>query len=443
MVFKKHISQSIFRHRIPRLIFLILLLINISGCSKDSSNLSEREKMLEDANLLFETIETNHIMFAQNLEPLEYYILKEEFLNDINENMNREEFFIRSNAVLASLNDGHTYIIDPKKKELNIQWRYIDGKLIVLEKTTLPQGSEIISIGGTDISEIIEFTKTLHPIENQIAIELNIENYAKKYSALSVFGVEINLRGSTSTTLIEYKHNEEVFARYVRFFGGYEAYMLTNASAARNIPRNRSYIKDDVFIFQLGAFWFDHGFNNSINSLAKYIENGGDSVIIDLRDSPGGNIQVGLDILDELNATHGMYSLATYIPKTPLETDELSEKSVREIIFNNSQHIVGNIDVNLIVLTNRYSFSSAVMLPALIQDANIGIVVGEIPANSPNAYIDSIMFKLPYSEYEVFYSHKYWARPNEKAPANKLIPDYIINFNEDALEIALQIIKDK
>lgn len=92
--------------------------------------------------------------------------------------------------------------------------------------------------------------------------------------------------------------------------------------------------------------------------------------------------------------------------------------------IKNKQYEKLLFDGALYVLTNTESFSSAMDFALIIQDNELGYVVGESPANAVNSYGDVTLFSLPNSGMLIQISTKKWYRIDGTNPNDYVIPDY-------------------
>lgn len=98
-----------------------------------------------------------------------------------------------------------------------------------------------------------------------------------------------------------------------------------------------------------------------------------------------------------------------------------------------------NEAVQLIVLSDRHTFSAATMLCTYVKDGKLGKIVGEPSFNQPNAYGDFINVTLEHSKIEMYVSHKQLIRPDDANTDNMLIPDVEV-YAEDAYEKAVEML---
>ena len=79
--------------------------------------------------------------------------------------------------------------------------------------------------------------------------------------------------------------------------------------------------------------------------------------------------------------------------------------------------------IELVVLSDKYTFSSATLLCTWIRDGNLGKIIGEPSSNQPSAYGDILVFTLKNSKLEIVISHKKFIRPDQYKKENVLIPN--------------------
>ena len=96
-----------------------------------------------------------------------------------------------------------------------------------------------------------------------------------------------------------------------------------------------------------------------------------------------------------------------------------------------------NPEINLVVLTDYSTYSSATMLAVFTQDGKLGKIIGQPSSNSPSAYGDVLDFKLKNSGLTIGVSYKRFIRPDTKADQRMLQPDILVPLGEDALQSAL------
>lgn len=96
----------------------------------------------------------------------------------------------------------------------------------------------------------------------------------------------------------------------------------------------------------------------------------------------------------------------------------------------------------MVVLSDKYTFSSATLLCTWIRDGKLGKIIGEASSNQPNAYGDILVFTLKNSKLEIGISHKKFIRSDQYKEENMLIPD-IETSAEDAYQQGVGYLKSR
>ena len=102
-----------------------------------------------------------------------------------------------------------------------------------------------------------------------------------------------------------------------------------------------------------------------------------------------------------------------------------------------------NESIDLVVLTNERTFSSATMLAVYVKDGGLGTIIGTPSVNAPSSYGDILYYKMPKTGLEVTISYKKFLRPDTEADQRILLPDIITDYYDDALETAIDYLSMK
>jgi C-terminal processing protease CtpA/Prc len=78
------------------------------------------------------------------------------------------------------------------------------------------------------------------------------------------------------------------------------------------------------------------------------------------------------------------------------------------------------------LLVNRHSYSNAASLAGMVQDYGFAKVIGEETADLPTSYASSAQFTLPASGIAVTYPKGYFVRPNGDKKLKGVVPDFPI-----------------
>tara|TARA_B100000809_G_scaffold57208_1_gene53272 strand:+ start:146 stop:2002 length:1857 start_codon:yes stop_codon:yes gene_type:complete len=194
---------------------------------------------------------------------------------------------------------------------------------------------------------------------------------------------------------------------------------------------------------------------DSLNN--KKIQN----LVIDLRNNPGGNLTLGIQLLYFLTDQEGLkgfsdfaYTSDIYKSYFPSEYSELEKKypngfSKNKLVLNkNSDNLFYEITNRkskyyvpenrpvfkgkVFVISNYRTGSAAAMLTTLFQDNNIGTIIGTSVGNNPTGATTYTPMKLPKTKASISIATTYQERPN-KEKGKIQIPDYWVEYSIEDL----------
>lgn len=147
------------------------------------------DEVKEDIESMIDIMESSHPIFLEEV-PEEYYKAKEDLLSNSDKAMYVAELQNIISKYLSSIDDGHTALWWSEKLYLDINWRYEDGKLRLLDENNLLTDKVVTKIGGVEIGVIISKIEEMFPAENYVAEAKNISNYSKGKLLLENAGVK-------------------------------------------------------------------------------------------------------------------------------------------------------------------------------------------------------------------------------------------------------------
>lgn len=189
----------------------------------------------------------------------------------------------------------------------------------------------------------------------------------------------------------------------------------------------------------------------------KLKKNNTNKLIIDLRNNNGGEERLGLQLLYYLTENEHLKNFKSYIYPTNVfkfyfERDYLryedkykldnngklppkgialfEKKEVFEEITNPNSNYFINPKRNVfkgkvVVLANHNTASAAALLTTLIQDNNLGTIIGTSVSNNPTGETQFTPFELPKTKAKVTIASMYLERP-DSTKGDVQIPDYWI-----------------
>ena len=193
-----------------------------------------------------------------------------------------------------------------------------------------------------------------------------------------------------------------------------------------------------------------------------------DTVIIDLRDNPGGTNSFS-DYMIAWFADEPFKFASNFKVKVSaqaananrdrleLTTDETSVSYRYQVFFD--EHENGDVfsfpledtdpladrhfDGEVIVLVNRFSFSNAVSVAAIVQDYGFGTVVGEETADLATTYGAMEQFTLPNTGLVVGFPKALIIRPNGDATPAGVAPDVVIEADDEMLNDVIRWLEQR
>lgn len=202
------------------------------------------------------------------------------------------------------------------------------------------------------------------------------------------------------------------------------------------------------------------------SAFTVFKEAGAKNLIIDLRYNPGGDNSFS-DYMIAYFASKPFSISSRFSIKTSKITKEFWKKlnkpelqELKEKILSNENGTILDISLpevkphsdslefngNVYVLINRYSYSNAASVAAIIQDYKFGKIIGEETAEVVSSYGATHKFTLPNTHWSVTYPKSFVVRPNGNTSQRGVIPDYKIEDNiftkkDEVLEFTLELIE--
>jgi C-terminal processing protease CtpA/Prc len=204
------------------------------------------------------------------------------------------------------------------------------------------------------------------------------------------------------------------------------------------------------------------------STFTVFKETGAKNLIIDLRYNPGGSNSFS-DYMIAYFASKPFPDSSKFSVKTSQITKKFWEKynnpdnqELKEKILSYENGTIFEISFpgvkphadslkfngNVYLIINRYSYSNAAAVAAIIQDGKFGKIIGEETAEIVSSYGATHKFKLPNTDWSVTYPKAFFPRPNGDTSQRGVIPDYEMEDNiftdkDEVLEFTLKLIAKK
>lgn len=394
---------------------------------------NKEDLYLSDAKNLIETVELTHPAFSLDDVPERYEAARNSLISEAESKMTRRDFKWSVQKYLSSLNDGHTGVEGRNSSRfIDVNWQAVGDQLFLLDKEGMLTTKEIESIGNVSVSDIFAIIDLYFPRENHIARERNRTLWSRSRDILLISGRNINL----NKVLLRIKDGEEVFEETynIRRRNIYGFYNHSLEISSERIG--------DVFYIEYNRCNVGRQLTTAISRLEQALSDGITSIIIDVRNNPGGNTEANKLLLEALGMSGPQYGI--YLRYSPLLSKQwrIEENSGYRIFSRDLSTTQKNDDIDLVILTNVNTYSAATNLAVTVQDGSLGKIIGQSSSNAPNSYGDVLFYNLPNSNIKVRISCKRFLRPDVNANPDKLIPDIITEYNEDALDVALNFLNE-
>jgi hypothetical protein len=433
-------------------IFLLTLFCQQSSAQQTTTNFG-RNEVLEDLAHLINFLEDAHInLYA--------YTSKEEFLknyqgikNSIKEDsvdiLGATNIFQR---VSSAAYNGHTEIDFPITPYRT--YAFSGGTLFPLEiafennkgfirknfsaNPTIRVGSEIISINGIELNEILAKIYPQISAERTYYKNAKIEMYSFPRLYWQVFGRQDQFE-------IEVKDGENS-AKYsinaVNLIDGYEAIRTDFLGTTRDFK-----FIDAVGFINPGPFSGDETeYQHFIDSaFAEINDQNTETLILDLRNNSGGDNSFSdymvSYIADKPFQWNSKLSIKTsaFLKEYTRELYDTTDIYFKNILTreNGEVYAIESDDYppkdtsqrfhgKVYVLVNRQSYSQAAVTAAQIQDYSFGTIVGEETGDYPTLYASQFHYSLPNTGIVVKVSKGQIVRVNGSEKQEGVIPDIII-----------------
>ncbi|HEX3078751.1 MAG TPA: S41 family peptidase, partial [Lachnospiraceae bacterium] len=311
---------------------------------------------------------------------------------------------------------------------------FADGdKLFLLDETGKVTKSSLVSIDGIPVENIFNIVDKYFPSENETGLNFNHSLWSLYKPMLEFAGCDV----SKDYIKVTIDDNGTLVEKRIEFTkkSYYDAY-----SYKTDI---QSEVLDDIYYIDLNTCALDENkFNEENKKLKEAIDNGTSKVIIDVRNNGGGNAEYCKQLLKTLGMTAPEYG-ATF-RRSPLasglrgwtETSGIEREDI-------NTNVVRNEKINLVVLTNEYTFSAATMLGVFVQDGKLGTIIRRPSINAPSCFSDVVQYETKNSKTPISISYLKLDRPDTKADPDTLIPDMVTEVGKDSLEQAIVYLNSK
>ena len=394
-----------------------------------SDTLLTADQVAADRERAIQFVEDVHPYFVLEEDQSAYEKARQNYIDATSEAMTVGDFQAATGEYLCSFGDGHTHIRWNEEEYIPLEQVYRDGNTCRIVDGAVTD-TRITAIGGVDMETIYAAIGRIFPAENDMAVAMNRNNRITGRNILELAGVDI----IDDSVRVDYSDGSE------------EMYSFCppeeSSEDSWEAVSNSWHMEGDVFVVDFIECVDDENLQAIASELENAVKQGCNKVIIDARGNGGGNSKACERLLRAMRMEAPQYSMAIRYSAEAKEQRGYLRKSGSFQWKGSSKGSKTNEAVKLVVLCDRYTFSSATMLCVFVRDGHLGTIIGEPSSNMPSCYGDILYLSLPESHVFASVSHKQFIRPDADNTERMLVPD-IQTDAEEAYEEAVAYLNEK
>ena len=415
-------------------------------------------RFYEQTHFIIDIIEQTHPIFkmADKLNQAEYITVREEFIKNGTAVENERDFFFELLHYIKVLQDGHMVA--------NNMW-WMNNSTIAEQMHVTEQGVFLVDTQGNHAGKVIsiaeiEIEKILETIAEYIYFENEIDKGVWLQKMVGKQLIHERIIGHKLETQIEIivEVDGQIEIRESEYMIIRDEPYRYNTGAKMNHQR----LAGDIFYMDIPVFTNEVAFKEMEIEVVHAIEEGIKKFIIDLRDNPGGNSGLGTDLLAAMGISMSGASVKRRVSELFLEEkishyfgnpkseealnfiEEIRTLYFDELWVSSSGELNGTNenDLQIVILMNNNTYSSAQMIANMVQDTGVGLLVGEPSREAPSSFGDMMYVRVPKTDWQLALSSSWFGRTDERADSMLLMPDVLVP-SEQALEVAIDYLLNK
>jgi hypothetical protein len=362
-----------------------------------------RDEAKEDLNYLCEHLRDRHPAWLDGSDET-VTLVKEQYdkeLSEIGESITVLELWQAAARIISPLHDGHSWV------NWNGENLYID------DITQLREYGDPAEINAIPFADILSEYLKLSSYELDFYAKAK---FSDKHIVLRQWLEFCGVDTSAGVTFTYETENGRVSSTYnfvpINEVTGYNPGTNDSRWVYYDIDAERS-----LGVLTLKTCDNNDEYRSVLDEFFKEVrENKIENIAVDLRGNGGGNSLVANEFIKYIDVdSYKSWDNAVRIGNFLINNNDITNK-------NNKKPVV--FSGRIYVLTNVYTFSSAMDFAMLIGDNDIGEIVGDTPGNKPEGYGDCLYFQLPNSKLAMSVSFKKWHRIDQSKSSLPLLPDY-------------------
>ncbi|MBE5814187.1 MAG: hypothetical protein E7320_03135 [Clostridiales bacterium] len=383
------------------------------------------EQVDADRQQLIGYVESVHPFFVDGSDQTPYLAAKESYLAETESAMTVRAFMEVSSRYLTVFGDGHTRLGWQYGDEVYIRHSYRNGAMHFADDSGVTDLT-VTAVDQVPMAQILATIDSLFPAENEMAVAKNYDYYFTSGNLLKAAGVDVEKDVFTVTL-------SDGSTRECRWYVPAE-----EAQASDEPWGNKARRDGDIFVVEFVECVDDENLKAIAKELKEAVANGCTKVIIDARGNGGGSSNACERLLNAMGMKAPSYGmLVRFSPEAKVQKGYL--RSGGSLVMKPDPSAKQNPDVELVVLCDRYTYSSATMLCVYVRDGGLGTLVGEASANMPNHYGDITFVALENSHLYASVSHKRFLRPSGETESRIVMPD-VVTTSREAYQAAVELL---
>lgn len=433
----------------------------------DPSEVDDRPRLTPEQlqGALDHVVETVDTVHYQTLDgrPEALVAAIERAQDEIAEPLTEDQLAIVLGRLLASLGDGHSEV--DLRPDALAEHRFIELPLVWLAESPvvaratdqLERGDRLTAVGTMNADAIMAALaehvghENDHHLRDVAPMRVPRESWLRAMDLVDGDEVEVGIdRGGEALTIrLPLRAGIEPARVPERAFVGYQLEP-----------------DDDLGVFYLDDCTYDAQYQATLDEFMQEVADLGlGKIAIDLRNNPGGDATVAFALLAYLGQPYASFAVSVRRSEALLERapayDDPAMLGLLEMMGVDTEGPTldipgpalqlaitsllpggGQVDPSLVfsgevyVLVSPTTFSSAQLFTALLQDNDLGTVIGEPTGNASDFYGDQLWFDVPDTELRFSLGASWLTRPDPTQPdAAALIPDIAVpTTRQDVLD---------
>ncbi len=461
----------------PRLFLYLLLTAALSTSALaakpgDSPPTYDAPSMREDLAALYDGLRSAHVALFAHRSEAEYDAFYARLQSELDRDFSLFEAAVLFQRFAAYGNVAHARVEFPSDvydayrdsggRSFPIYPRIVAGRSYVGDDLSgdsrIQPGDEILTLNGKPMSDWLDFASRHISADTPYIAHSLLEFTFPRYLWLELGDVEtfaLTLRRDSKTIELKLRASTRESQQAAAAAAPARFAIDTNAREFRLLDRRIAYLKPGPFYNaeNPAAAWENTSFIAFVDAaFEQLLASDAGSLIIDLRQNPGGDNSFS-DVMLSWIATEPFRFFDAFIVRSSdeaaasnarrMEATGADENSVSALFARQYETVPRGetfdfdlpyaqpregqrFEGKVYVLVNRHSYSNAVNVAAIIQDAGLGTVVGEKTSDMATTYGSMETFALPNTDISVGFPKAHIIRPSGDRRTDGVTPDWVI-----------------